>query len=187
MLSAQRVWVAAIQCRFVGPRAPLARPAEPSAWRVFRFRPTDAVRAIRRSGGCGVPNFGDEAFSDRIGRAASAAAPRASAYWRYVAIDATTIRLSTVTRSTPTTASRTQASMTMPLSRTRSITSARSPSAMRLVRVSPSSVMSMFRLRAQTSRTGRWTSDPSERSSSRTKRGGPRREEPVGHYLASRT
>ena len=54
-----------------------------------------------------------------------AAAPTASEYFRYVSIDATTTRASTVIRSIPTRETRTQASMTMPLSSTRSRTSMR--------------------------------------------------------------
>src|SRR6266850_3265802 len=64
-----------------------------------------------------------ERAASRVGRAADAAAPTASEYFKYVSIDATTTRASTVTRSIPTSESRTQASMTMPLSRTRSRTS----------------------------------------------------------------
>src|SRR6185369_7903679 len=49
----------------------------------------------------------------------------ASAYFRYVSMDATTTRASTVIRSIPTREIRTQASITMPLSKTRSSTSIR--------------------------------------------------------------
>src|SRR3954470_17671158 len=51
--------------------------------------------------------------------------PTASEYFKYVSIDATTIRASTVIKSIPTSETRTHASMTMPLSRTRSRTSIR--------------------------------------------------------------
>src|SRR5262245_65459962 len=51
--------------------------------------------------------------------------PTASEYFKYVSIDATTTRASTVTRSMPTSETRTHASITMPLSRTRSRTSMR--------------------------------------------------------------
>ena len=51
--------------------------------------------------------------------------PTASEYLRYVSIDATTMRASTVTRSIPTSETRTHASITIPLSRTRSSTSMR--------------------------------------------------------------
>src|SRR3954467_15892108 len=51
--------------------------------------------------------------------------PTASEYFRYVSIDATTLRASTVIRSIPTRETRTHASMTIPLSRTRSRTSIR--------------------------------------------------------------
>src|SRR5918993_3554844 len=59
------------------------------------------------------------------GRAAAVAAPTASEYFKYVSMDATTTRASTVIRSIPTRDTRTHASMTMPLSRTRSRTSMR--------------------------------------------------------------
>src|SRR5262245_44863843 len=51
--------------------------------------------------------------------------PTASEYFKYVSIDATTTRASTVMRSMPTSDTRTHASMTIPLSRTRSRTSMR--------------------------------------------------------------
>src|SRR2546422_2938360 len=51
--------------------------------------------------------------------------PTASEYFKYVSIDATTMRASTVTRSIPTSETRTHASITIPLSRTRSSTSMR--------------------------------------------------------------
>src|SRR5919204_3936361 len=51
--------------------------------------------------------------------------PIASAYGRYVSIEATTTRASTVIRSMPTSDTRTHASITIPLSRTRSRTSMR--------------------------------------------------------------
>src|SRR5713226_462468 len=51
--------------------------------------------------------------------------PTASEYFKYVSIDATTTRASTVMRSMPTSETRTHASMTIPLSRTRSRTSMR--------------------------------------------------------------
>src|SRR5947209_4196603 len=51
--------------------------------------------------------------------------PTASEYFKYVSIDATTTRASTVMRSMPTRDTRTHASMTIPLSRTRSRTSMR--------------------------------------------------------------
>src|SRR5205085_12248856 len=51
--------------------------------------------------------------------------PTASEYLRYVSIEATTTRASTVIRSMPTRETRTQASITMPLSSTRSRTSMR--------------------------------------------------------------
>src|SRR5712691_3931030 len=51
--------------------------------------------------------------------------PTASEYFKYVSIDATTMRASTVMRSIPTSETRTQASMTIPLSSTRSRTSIR--------------------------------------------------------------
>src|ERR687886_2159386 len=59
------------------------------------------------------------------GRDAGVTEPTASEYFRYVSIDATTTRASTVIRSMPTSETRTHASMTMPLSRTRSRTSIR--------------------------------------------------------------
>src|SRR5437762_3935852 len=51
--------------------------------------------------------------------------PTASEYFKYVSIDATTMRASTVMRSIPTKETRTHASMTIPLSSTRSRTSIR--------------------------------------------------------------
>src|SRR5690242_12485748 len=51
--------------------------------------------------------------------------PTASAYFKYVSMDATTTRASTVIRSIPTREILTQASITIPLSRTRSSTSIR--------------------------------------------------------------
>src|SRR6267143_113701 len=51
--------------------------------------------------------------------------PTASEYFKYVSIDATTTRASTVMRSMPTSETRTHASMTIPLSSTRSRTSMR--------------------------------------------------------------
>src|SRR4029434_10568682 len=51
--------------------------------------------------------------------------PTASEDFKYVSIDATTMRASTVMRSIPTSETRTHASMTIPLSRTRSRTSMR--------------------------------------------------------------
>src|SRR5437879_1002912 len=51
--------------------------------------------------------------------------PIVSEYFKYVSIDATTTRASTVMRSMPTSETRTHASMTIPLSRTRSRTSIR--------------------------------------------------------------
>src|SRR5438067_3660126 len=51
--------------------------------------------------------------------------PMVSEYFKYVSIDATTPRASTVMRSMPTSETRTHASMTIPLSRTRSRTSMR--------------------------------------------------------------
>src|SRR5882672_5689782 len=51
--------------------------------------------------------------------------PTASEYFKYVSIDATTMRASTVMRSIPTSETRTHASITIPLSRTRSRTSIR--------------------------------------------------------------
>src|SRR5260370_40918172 len=51
--------------------------------------------------------------------------PTASEYLRYVSMEATTTRASTVMRSMPTSETRTHASMTMPLSSTRSSTSMR--------------------------------------------------------------
>src|SRR5215472_18631206 len=51
--------------------------------------------------------------------------PTASEYFKYVSIDATTTRASTVIRSMPTRETRTHASITMPLSSTRSRTSMR--------------------------------------------------------------
>src|SRR5713226_8351925 len=51
--------------------------------------------------------------------------PMISEYFKNVSIDATTIRASTVMRSMPTSETRTHASMTIPLSRTRSRTSIR--------------------------------------------------------------
>src|SRR5205807_9523064 len=59
------------------------------------------------------------------GRATGAVMPIASAYRRYVSMEATTMRASTVIRSIPTSETRTHASMTMPLSSTRSRTSIR--------------------------------------------------------------
>src|SRR5437868_6109510 len=64
-------------------------------------------------------------FVSIAGRLAVVAAPTASEYFRYVSIDATTTRASTVMRSMPTSDTRTHASMTIPLSRTRSRTSMR--------------------------------------------------------------
>ena len=61
----------------------------------------------------------------RRGRATGTTWPTASEYLRYVSMDATTTRASTVIRSMPTSETRTQASMTMPLSSTRSRTSMR--------------------------------------------------------------
>src|SRR5881398_2488859 len=49
--------------------------------------------------------------------------PMVSEYFKYVSIDATSTRASTVIRSMPTSDTRTHASMTIPLSRTRSSTS----------------------------------------------------------------
>src|SRR6185436_18633144 len=49
--------------------------------------------------------------------------PTASEYFKYVSIDATTMRASTVIKSMPTSETRTHASMTIPLSSTRSRTS----------------------------------------------------------------
>src|SRR5262249_6605971 len=51
--------------------------------------------------------------------------PTASEYFRYVSIEATTTRASTVIRSMPTSETRTHASITIPLSSTRSRTSMR--------------------------------------------------------------
>src|SRR4029077_10594358 len=51
--------------------------------------------------------------------------PTASEYFKYVSIDATTTRASTVIKSIPTSETRTHASMTIPLSSTRSRTSMR--------------------------------------------------------------
>src|SRR4051812_29366699 len=51
--------------------------------------------------------------------------PTASEYFKYVSIEATTTRASTVIRSMPTSETRTHASMTIPLSSTRSRTSIR--------------------------------------------------------------
>src|SRR6185436_17337096 len=59
------------------------------------------------------------------GRETGAVIPTASEYFRYVSMEATTMRASTVTRSIPTSETRTQASITIPLSRTRSSTSMR--------------------------------------------------------------
>src|SRR5689334_8037130 len=59
------------------------------------------------------------------GRETGPVMPTASEYLRYVSIDATTMRASTVTRSMPTSETRTHASITIPLSRTRSSTSIR--------------------------------------------------------------
>src|SRR5438045_777934 len=59
------------------------------------------------------------------GRDAGVTEPTASEYFRYVSIEATTTRASTVMRSMPTSDTRTHASMTMPLSSTRSRTSIR--------------------------------------------------------------
>src|SRR5205823_13845380 len=58
-------------------------------------------------------------------REIGATEPTASEYFRYVSIEATTIRASTVIRSMPTSETRTHASMTIPLSSTRSRTSMR--------------------------------------------------------------
>src|SRR5712664_2455879 len=70
---------------------------------------------------------GLENVASRAARAAellnTGETPTASVNCRYVAIDATTTRASTVTRSMPTRESRIHASMTIPLSRTRSRTS----------------------------------------------------------------
>src|SRR5262245_25124516 len=54
-----------------------------------------------------------------------ATCPTASEYFKYVSIDATTTRASTVIKSMPTRETRTHASMTIPLSSTRSRTSMR--------------------------------------------------------------
>src|SRR5712691_5953155 len=51
--------------------------------------------------------------------------PTASEYFKYVSIDATTMRASTVIKSIPTSETRTHASITIPLSNTRSRTSIR--------------------------------------------------------------
>src|SRR5690242_5585993 len=51
--------------------------------------------------------------------------PTASEYFKYVSMDATTTRASTVIRSMPTSETRTHASITIPLSSTRSRTSIR--------------------------------------------------------------
>src|SRR5205823_4199458 len=59
------------------------------------------------------------------GRATGTDWPTASEYFRYVSMDATTTRASTVMRSMPTSDTRTHASITMPLSSTRSRTSIR--------------------------------------------------------------
>src|SRR5438034_1852751 len=59
------------------------------------------------------------------GRLAVVAVATASEYFKYVSIDATTTRASTVMRSIPTNETRTHASMTIPLSSTRSRTSMR--------------------------------------------------------------
>ena len=76
------------------------------------------LAAIRRRRDAAAPRW--------WARAAEAAAPTASGVAsRSVSIDATTTRASTVIRSIPTSDTRTQASMTMPLSRTRSRTSMR--------------------------------------------------------------
>src|SRR2546423_3981158 len=59
------------------------------------------------------------------GRATGTERLTASEYFKYVSIDATTTRASTVIRSMPTSETRTHASMTIPLSSTRSRTSMR--------------------------------------------------------------
>src|SRR5438874_4173716 len=59
------------------------------------------------------------------GRETKPTSPTASAYFKYVSIDATTTLASTVIRSIPTSEMRTQASITIPLSSTRSSTSIR--------------------------------------------------------------
>src|SRR3954447_6704746 len=65
--------------------------------------------------------------------------PTASEYFKYVSIDATTTRASTVIRSIPTRDTRTHASITIPLSRTRSRTSIRLvPPAARSTGIRPS-------------------------------------------------
>src|SRR5213082_2915400 len=60
-----------------------------------------------------------------IGFDTGATVPMVSEYFKYVSIDATTTRASTVIRSMPTSDTRTHASITIPLSRTRSRTSMR--------------------------------------------------------------
>src|SRR5437763_663616 len=60
-----------------------------------------------------------------IGFDTGATVPMVSEYFKYVSMDATTTRASTVMRSMPTSETRTHASMTIPLSRTRSRTSMR--------------------------------------------------------------
>src|SRR5438093_1067251 len=60
-----------------------------------------------------------------IGFETGVTVPMVSEYFKYVSIDATTTRASTVMRSMPTSETRTHASMTIPLSRTRSSTSTR--------------------------------------------------------------
>jgi len=65
----------------------------------------------------------DERRAALAAKAEAGETPMASENSRYVAIDATTMRASTVIKSMPTRESRTQASITIPLSRTRSRTS----------------------------------------------------------------
>src|SRR5215510_255164 len=74
----------------------------------------------------------------------------ASEYFKYVSIDATTTRASTVIRSIPTSETRTHASMTIPLSSTRSRTSIRlvPPAARSTAMKAPLSRVSLFADRA---------------------------------------
>src|SRR6185312_7152916 len=69
-----------------------------------------------------VPNVSSGAPAI-CGRLTVGMSPTASAYLRYVSMEATTTRASTVIRSMPTSEMRTHASMTIPLSSTRSRTS----------------------------------------------------------------
>src|SRR3954452_22206987 len=79
---------------------------------------SDAFSALRSWGR-------DPSSGGAAGLEMGATDPTASEYFKYVSIEATTMRASTVMRSIPTSDTRTHASMTIPLSSTRSRTSMR--------------------------------------------------------------